>query len=241
MLLHALLERNVIILAPATKWVEKEDRVSISLFNKLLTGILEEKHVTIVEWVSDLESVDYVSILRFNSTLNLAWGQSILVISIVKDGSLEEFHSLARDEEVSLSEDSLCLGMFGGHAAKGTSANFFLTVVVNFGLVDDSKDLIRSESSAGKSNSSLTFEISLLFSSNILSDRNGEEVTSSFRISKGLHVHNFKKLHLAHESLERGSETISNSLKIFNLMLGDINLLKSGNLSSSVLRWSSPV
>ena len=224
MLLHTLLEWDIIILAPATKWVEKEDRVSISLFDKLLTGILEKKYVTIVERVSNLESIDDVSILGLNSRLDLAWCQSVLVISIVKHGSLDEFHSLARDEEISLSEDSLGLWMILRHAAEGTSADFFLTVVENRGLVDDGKDLIRAESSTGKSNRLLTFKISLLLSSNILSDRNGEEVTSSFAISEGLHVHDFEKLHLVHESSERGSETISNSLKIFNLMLGDINL-----------------
>ena len=144
MLLHTLLERYIVILAPATKWVEKEDRVSISLLDKLLTGILKKKYVTIVERVSNLESVDNVSILGIDSSLDLAWRQSVLVISIVKHGSLEEFHSLARNEEISLSEDSLGLWMLIRHAAEGTSADFFLTVVENLGLVDDSEDLIRA-------------------------------------------------------------------------------------------------
>ena len=61
MLIHAGFERNVVILAPATKRVEEEDGVSVASLDELLTSILEEKHVTVVEGVADLEAENSIS------------------------------------------------------------------------------------------------------------------------------------------------------------------------------------
>ena len=92
MLGHTVSKRDVIILAPATERVEKEDRIAVALSDELLTSVLEEEDVSIVEWVSDLEGVDDVGILLDNFSLDLSRSQSVLVIAIVEDGSGNEAH-----------------------------------------------------------------------------------------------------------------------------------------------------
>ena len=41
-------ERDIIILAPSTEGVEKEDGVLVSLFEELFTGVLEEEAMSIM-------------------------------------------------------------------------------------------------------------------------------------------------------------------------------------------------
>jgi len=52
MLFHSCVKRNIIILNPSTKRVEKKDWVLITELEKLNSGILEKEDVTIVKWVS---------------------------------------------------------------------------------------------------------------------------------------------------------------------------------------------
>lgn len=60
---HAGVERDIIILAPATKRVEEEDGVLVALLEELFTGIIEEEDVAIMERVAHLEGVDGIGIL----------------------------------------------------------------------------------------------------------------------------------------------------------------------------------
>ena len=48
MLLHAVVERHVIVLAPATERMQKKNRVSITCFNELLTRILKKENVAVM-------------------------------------------------------------------------------------------------------------------------------------------------------------------------------------------------
>ena len=92
MLGHTVSEGDVIILAPATERVEKEDGIAVALSDELLTSVLEEEDVSIMEWVSDLEGVDDIGILLNNFSLDLSRSQSVLVIAVVEDGSGNEAH-----------------------------------------------------------------------------------------------------------------------------------------------------
>ena len=92
MLGHTVGERDVIILAPATERMEKEDGIAVALSNELLASVLEEEDVSVVERVSDLEGVDDIGILLDDFSLDLSRGQSVLVVSIVEDGSGNEAH-----------------------------------------------------------------------------------------------------------------------------------------------------
>jgi len=84
---HTVGEGDIVILAPSTEGMEEEDGVSVTLSDELLTGILKEKDVTIMEGVSDLEGVDDISVLLDNLGLDLSGGQSVLVVTVVEDGS----------------------------------------------------------------------------------------------------------------------------------------------------------
>jgi nickel-dependent lactate racemase len=63
MLGHTVSKRNIVILAPSTKRVQKKDRVLEALLEELLTGVLEQENVAIMEGVANLESVNGISVL----------------------------------------------------------------------------------------------------------------------------------------------------------------------------------
>ena len=94
-LLHSPGERNIVVLAPSAERVEEKDWVLVSLLDELFTGILKEEDVTIVERVSDLESVDGISSLGLNLFVDLLGGHSVVVHSVVEGNSLDEVHGLS--------------------------------------------------------------------------------------------------------------------------------------------------
>ena len=238
MLSHTVGEGNIVVLAPSTKRVKKEDWVAVSLADELFTGILKEKNVTIVEWVTDLEGVDNIGILLGDLFLNLLWHKAVLIVSIVEDGALGESHGGSRNEEVSLSEDGLGARVVGRHAAESTGADLFLAVVEEAWVLNDGEDIIRADSGALDCDLGLSLELSLLLSSDGLGDGDGEKVSLALIVSDGLHVHDLKELELVHESLERSGPAVTNGLEVLNLVLGDVEGLEgaefSGLLSGSI-------
>jgi len=60
-LLHAGSERDIVILAPSSERVEEQDGVLVSLSDEVKSGLLEEKAMSIVEGVADLEGKDGIS------------------------------------------------------------------------------------------------------------------------------------------------------------------------------------
>ena len=92
MLGHTVSERNVIILTPATEGVKEEDGIAIALGDELLTSVLEEEDMSIVEWVSDLEGIDDISVLFNDFSLDLSGSKSVLIVAIVEDRSVNEAH-----------------------------------------------------------------------------------------------------------------------------------------------------
>lgn len=227
---HTICQGHIIVLAPAAKRVEKQDWVSVSLGNELLTGVFQEQNVAIVERVSDLEGVDDIGVLLDDSGLNLFWGESVLIVAIVEDWSLNEAHGVTADQEISLSEDGLSLGVVGRHAAEGTSADLFLSIVKEAWVLDDSKDGFRADGGALDGNLGLALEFSLLFSSHRLGDRDGEEMTLALGVGDGLHVHDLEELELVHESLEWVSPAITNGLEVLDLVLVDVKDWESSEL-----------
>ena len=141
MLCHTSVEWYIIVLAPSTEWVKKEDWILISKLKELLTSVLQEEDVSIVKGVSDLESIDGISILRFDHLLNLSRGLSIIVEAIVECHSLRKA-GCSRDEEVTLFADGLCLRVVLGPCTEGSCADLFLSVVKEDWLADDSDDIL---------------------------------------------------------------------------------------------------
>ena len=108
---HTVCKGHIVVLAPATERVQKQDWVPVSLLDELFTGVFKEEHVAIVKWVPDLESVDNIGILLGDGSLDLLGRQSVLVITVVEHGSVDEAHGVATDEQVSLGEDGLGAGV----------------------------------------------------------------------------------------------------------------------------------
>ena len=237
---HTVGEGNIVILAPATERMEEEDWVSVALSDKLFTGVLEEEHVAIMERVSHLEGVDDISILLDDGGLDLLGGESVLVITVVEDGSADEAHGVTRDEEVSLGEDGLGLRVLLRHAAEGTGADLFLAVVEEYWVLDDSEDGVRADGGALDGNLGLALEGGLLLSSHRLSDGDREEMALALTVGDGLHVHDLEELELVHESLKRGGPAVTNSLEVLDLVLVNVQNWEAGEFGGLISGGIAP-
>jgi len=196
MLLHTGVQWDVVILAPATKWVKQQDWVLVTSLHELLTGILKQKDVTIVQWVSDLEAVHGISTTLLHLLVDLSWGQSVLIKAIVVGDALEESGGFTGDKPVTLLHDGFSLGVLAGEATEGTGANLLLTVGEEAWLVDNSDDLIVEL----KSDSWLVLQLFLLFGSHVLGDWHRQQVSLAGLVGHGLAVHGLEELHLVHEA-----------------------------------------
>ena len=94
MLLHAVVEWHVIILAPASKRVQKKNRIFIPLFYELLTGIFKKENVSIMQRVPDLEGINSISLHLVNLCFDLRRCQSVLIVAVVEFWSSHEAHGL---------------------------------------------------------------------------------------------------------------------------------------------------
>jgi hypothetical protein len=92
MLFHSGVKRYVIILDPSSEWVEEKNWVLISLLQELFSGILKEENVTVMEWVSQLEGVNGISVSLLNHLVDLFWGHSVLVEFVVEFNLSNESH-----------------------------------------------------------------------------------------------------------------------------------------------------
>ena len=95
MLSHSVVKRHVIIFHPATERMQKEERVLVSLFDQLLSCVLEKKAVTVVKWVSNLEGVNGISSSFLGNLFDLGRQKSVVVHSIAILDPLTESHFLA--------------------------------------------------------------------------------------------------------------------------------------------------
>ena len=91
-LLHSGVKRNIVILHPSTKRVEEKNWVLVALLQKLFSGVVKEKDVTVMEGISELESVDCISLFSFNLLVDLLGGDSVLVHPVVELNFCDESH-----------------------------------------------------------------------------------------------------------------------------------------------------
>jgi len=62
----------------------------VSLLQQLLSSVVEEQYVTIMEGVSDLEGIDDVSVLILHELVDLFGGKSVLIKTVVELDLLDE-------------------------------------------------------------------------------------------------------------------------------------------------------
>jgi len=170
-LLHPGVEENIIVLLPSSKGVEEEDGVLISLLQQLLSGVLQEEHLPVVERVPHLESIDAVSLTLLHNVVNFSGGKSVLVKAIIENNLGYESCPSSTDTVVSLGHDPLYLWVLEGLCAKGSRTDFFLSVIEEDGVFDDSQDF-GTEYGAGDANHFFIPERLLLLSGDVLSDGN---------------------------------------------------------------------
>lgn len=62
----------------------------MSFLEELFSGIIEKEHVSIVKRISDLESINNISILFFHQVVDLDWGKSVLVEAVIEFDFMDE-------------------------------------------------------------------------------------------------------------------------------------------------------
>jgi hypothetical protein len=184
MLSNSRFERDIIILAPSTEGVEEKDRVLVALSNELLTSVLEEEAMSIMEGVSNLEGVDGISISFNHNVVNLLRSHSVVVETIIPLDVLKEVSGLSRDEPVSLGHNVLSHRVALLEASESSGADFFLSVFIEGGVVDDSNNV----SFPGERDVLGVSKGFLLCGSEVLYDGDRHEVSLSV-LGDSLHVH----------------------------------------------------
>ncbi len=168
MLVHARTKRYIVVLAPSTKRMEEQNWVFETQLDELLTGVLEEEDVSVVERVANLEAVDGISTACGDLLNDFSGGESVFVHAIVEGDTSEESSACTGDQVVALGEDGLSLGVLHGESTEGTCADLFLSVIEESWVVDNSEDLITSNNTGSKGNLWFACEGSLLFISDML-------------------------------------------------------------------------
>ena len=184
MLSHSEVEWNIIIFHPSTKWMQQEEWVLVTSSNELLSGVLKQEAMAIVEWVSDLESVNCISSSFGRDLVDLGWGHSVLIHAVVEFEFGGELHGLSGNEVISLLPDSADLWVIERCGTEGLGTDFFLTVVKEFWLVDDGDDIV----TPFQCNSLLAFKLCFLFRCNMLSDWHRQYMLLTIFIGDCVHV-----------------------------------------------------
>ena len=130
--------------------------------------------------------------------------------------------------------------MVGRHAAEGASADLLFAVVEEDWVLDDGENGVAADGGALDGNLGLALELGLLFSGHWLGDGDGEKVALALSISDRLHVHDLKELELVHEPLERVGPAVTDSLKILDLVLVDVQNGESGEFGGLLFRGITP-
>ena len=113
----------------------------MSLGKKLFSGVLEKEDVSVVEWVSNLESVDNISSLQFHLGVDFLGGQSVLVEAVIEFDFLDESSFASRYQKVSLGQDTFDLGVLAGECSEGSGTDFFLSVFEEDWVFNHSQDI----------------------------------------------------------------------------------------------------
>jgi hypothetical protein len=83
----------IIILTPSTEGMKQEDWVLVTLLDQLLASVFEEKNVSIMKGVANLEGVNCISTPSFNEFTDFSWSVSVFVHAIAKDHAFGEVHA----------------------------------------------------------------------------------------------------------------------------------------------------
>jgi hypothetical protein len=218
-LFHASVKGHIVVLAPATEGVEEKDGVLVALLEELLTGILEEENVTVMEGVANLEGVHGVSTTGLDLVGDLAGSEAVLVHAVVELDALGEVHASTRDKPFTLFHNGLSTGVVGAEGAEGTGADLFLAVLVELRLVDNGVDdtLVLDSELLGVTNESLLFLV------HVHGDGNGEEVALSLLVGNCPHLHGLEELQLVHESVEGEGPAVTDGMEVLALVLVNLN------------------
>jgi hypothetical protein len=109
MLSHSKVKWDVVIFHPSTEWMQKKKWILIASLNELLSGVLKQKAMSIMQRVSNLESVHRIGSSFRRDLVDLRWRHSILIHAIVKLEFAGEIHRGSRNEVITLLPDSVDL------------------------------------------------------------------------------------------------------------------------------------
>lgn len=111
MLSHSVVQGDVIVFTPSSKGMKEQDWILEAFGEELLACIIEHENVTVVKWVSNLESIDSVSTSIDDGLVHLCGRHSVLIHAIIELDILQEMHLFSRDEEITLRQDSFYFRM----------------------------------------------------------------------------------------------------------------------------------
>lgn len=143
--------------------------------------------MAVMKRVSNLKCVNCVGTSFSCNLVNLCWSHTILVHAIVEFDFLSKSHWCSWNQMVSLFPYTADFGMILRVSSKSFCNNFFLSIIKNFWLLNNSQNLILIL----KCNRLLSFNLSLLFGSNMLSNWYWKNMSFTIFICNCVHVHTF--------------------------------------------------
>ena len=72
--------------------MEEKDWVLVSLLDELLSGVLQQQAMSVMEWVSNLEGINGISSSLLSNIKDLLWGKSVLIHTVSELDVLGESH-----------------------------------------------------------------------------------------------------------------------------------------------------
>lgn len=128
---HPIVGWDIIILDPSSKRVKQQHGVLVTHFQQLLSCVFQEENVAVMQWVSDLESVNSICIPLLGLLSDLLWIEPVLIQTVIEKHFLDEL-GLSREEPVSFSHDSLNFGVVNRLDSESSCADFFFSVLEEF-------------------------------------------------------------------------------------------------------------
>lgn len=111
MLLHSGVQGHIIVLDPASQGMQEENRVLVAKLQQLLSSVLEQNNVTVVQWVPQLEGVNCVSTSLDDLIIDLSGCLSVLIHAVLEFDLAHISNGGTTDQVVSLGQDPLYLGV----------------------------------------------------------------------------------------------------------------------------------
>ena len=136
----ANIERNVILLGPATEGAEPQDGLLVALSTKILTGTSHEVGMTSVGGISRLESIHGIGTLGLKLLRQLLGSLTPLVQAIIVTDAVQQL-DFTTDQVITAAGNVLDVGMAGINNAKHTRNNLLLAVVVHLRITEDGNGL----------------------------------------------------------------------------------------------------